>query len=112
METDKNYIQMQTTFENREEAVKLSALILDAGLVADGQISEIVSYYNWEGKRVESKEYLLTMKTQARLFSLCEAFIKKNHSYKVPQIVATKIELGSRDYLKWINENTGFDRKN
>jgi periplasmic divalent cation tolerance protein len=103
---ERKYIQIQTTFEKRDEAVKLVEQILDARLVADGQISEIVSFYNWEGKRCESKEYLLTMKTRAELFSQCEAFIKKHHSYKVPQIIATKIKFGSQDYLDWIDENT------
>ena len=100
------YIQIQTTFESQDDAEKLAELMLDARLVSCGQISEIKSVYNFGSKRYNHKEYLLTMKTRADLFLECEAFIRKNHSYKVPQIIATKIEFGSRDYLYWIYEHT------
>ena len=100
------YIQIQTTFKTRDEAIKFSSIILDQRLVADGQISEIESTYNFEGKRYIHKEYLLTMKTRAELYGECEKFIKQHHSYKVPQIVATELKYGNKDYFDWIDENT------
>jgi len=106
------YIQIQTTFKKREEAVKLVEAILDDKLVADGQISEIFSAYNIEGRRHSHCEFLLIMKTRAELFAKCEQFIKnyhliKNyHPYKVPQIVSLPIAGGSSEYLDWIDENT------
>ena len=100
------YIKIETTFEKRETAEKTAGLLLDAKLIACGQISEIFSVYNFEGKRYGEKEYLLSLKTRAELYDVCEQFIKKHHPYKVPQIIAVKLEKGSRDYLDWIDEST------
>jgi len=100
------YVQIQTTFEKREEAEKFAGLILDAGIAADGQIGEIFSAYNFEGKRHSHTEFLLAMKTRAELFGECEKFIKMHHPYKVPQIVATELIHGSQEYFEWISENT------
>jgi len=100
------YIQIQTTFNKREEAVKFAELILDVQIVACGQISEIESFYNFEGKRCHDKEYRLSIKTRTALYNECEAFIKAHHPYKVPQIIAVQIIAGSLDYLDWIDENT------
>ena len=111
MNTGRKYIKIETTFEKREEAAKLAELILDAKLAGCAQIVEIGSVYNWEGKRCRDKEYLLTLKTRAELFSECEAFIKKHHSYKVPQIIATEIVFGSKDYFDWIDKNTCVNGK-
>ena len=108
----KKYIQIQTTFENKAEAEKLAGMMLDARLISCGQISEIESHYNWDGKRCKSKEFLLTMKTRATLYKECEKFIKADHPYECPQIVAIEIVSGSDSYLSWINENTkgGHDK--
>jgi len=32
--------------------------------------------------------------------------IKENHSYEIPEIIATEIKDGSSDYLDWINNET------
>jgi len=109
MRTAKNYIQIKTTFTNMVGAIKLSELILEAGLVACGQISEIHSIYNFEGKTHNHLEFLLAMKTREELYDECEAFIKLHHPYKVPQIIAVKIEQGSADYFDWITQNTKAD---
>jgi len=101
-----NFIQIQTTFDNRDEAVAMANALLDAGLVSCGQISEVESVYNWEGKRCDTNEYLLTLKTRKGLYNECEKFIAARHSYKVPQIIALDIATGSADYLKWIEDST------
>jgi periplasmic divalent cation tolerance protein len=40
-----------------------------------------------------------------RLDALTE-YIKKNHSYDVPEVVALPIVGGSGDYLSWVTEET------
>ena len=39
-------------------------------------------------------------------FKKIEAWIKENHSYEVPQIVAIPIIDGSSEYLDWIDNET------
>lgn len=104
------YIQIETTFDKKDEAMRLSALLLVNKLVADGQISEINSVFNFENKHYDRKEWLLTAKTRECLYAECEKFIIKNHSFKVPQIVATELKYGSKDYFDWIDENTKDNR--
>ena len=99
MET--NYIQIETTFANRDDAEKVVKLLLDRCLIACAQYSEITSMYIWEGKQYKEKEVLLKMKTQAELYKYCEKLIKETHPYKVPQITVTNFD-GSQDYLDWV----------
>ncbi len=33
-------------------------------------------------------------------------YVKQNHSYSVPEVISVKIEQGSSEYLKWIDEST------
>ncbi|MCL2630942.1 MAG: divalent-cation tolerance protein CutA [Firmicutes bacterium] len=106
MNQDKSYIQIQTTFETRESAVDFASLIVDSGLVACAQITECESIYYYEGKRFKHMEYIVKMKTTAGHFHMCEEFIKQNHPYKVPEIIALPIVSGSSEYLSWISENT------
>jgi periplasmic divalent cation tolerance protein len=102
----REYIQIETTFDTKKEAVQLAGLILDAKLVADGQIGEINSVFNFENKRYDRKEFLLTMHTREELYCECEKFIKSKHSFKVPQIIATQLISGLKEYLDWIDDNT------
>lgn len=69
-------------------------------------IPSINSIYFWEGKLYDDKEVLCIIKTKKALFKKIEIFVKKNHSYKVPEIIALPIIKGSKEYLKWIEEVT------
>ena len=99
-------IQIQTTFPNREEAKELIDGMLKVSLIACGQMGDISSIYDFEGKRCEDNEILVTLKTREALYDECETFIKKHHSYKVPQVIALKITDGEKDYMKWIETST------
>ena len=52
--------------------------------------------------------YQVLTKRAERLAAL-EAHIKENHSYETPEIIATEIPWGSREYLTWISEETRTD---
>ena len=47
----------------------------------------------------------MLIKTTRARFAAVSAMVKKLHSYEVPEIIALKIEDGSREYLKWIEDN-------
>lgn len=101
-----SYIEIKTTFDDFDQAKKFLDLILKTKLIACGQISEINSIYNFENKYCQEKEFLVVMKTRKHLYKKCESFINLNHTYKTPQIVATKLIKGSKDYFDWIDQNT------
>ncbi len=94
-----------TTIHSIDEAENLAKQIIEAKLAACVQIlPPIKSYYFWEGKVRNDPEYLLLVKTIEEKYAELEAFINKNHSYDVPEIVAVSSEKVSQKYLAWINE--------
>lgn len=62
----------------------------------------LTSVYEWEGGIEAAAEQLLLIKTEAAAFSSLEAFLKANHPYELPEIIAVPIQHGSVDYLQWI----------
>ncbi len=101
-----DFIEVKTTFEVEQEAKDMAELLLDKRLVACAQILEINSHYVWRNERYIEHEYMIIMKTRADLYQQLETTIKQNHSYEVPEIVATKIENLSKEYADWIVEST------
>ena len=64
------------------------------------------STYWWKGKLESADESLLLFKTRSDLFKNLERTVKRIHPYETPEIVAFKIEKGSRDYLEWMTKET------
>jgi periplasmic divalent cation tolerance protein len=95
-----------TTCDAQEEATQLARGLVEAKLAACVQIEQINSWYRWEGSIENAAEYRLSIKTRRELFERIEEYLRKYHSYEVPEIVMTGIERVSRDYGRWIDENT------
>lgn len=103
----KSYIQISTTTETREEAQRIARYLVDQKLAACVQITgPIESIYRWKGKVETASEWLCLIKTRESLFKKVDAAIKKLHSYETPEIIAVPIVKGSKEYLKWLNEET------
>lgn len=66
----------------------------------------LVSHYRWEGKVQRDRESLLVIKTRASLLKKVEGWVKKNHPYAVPEVLALPVAGGSRDYLGWLAAST------
>ncbi len=64
----------------------------------------MTSVYFWEGEVRNETEHLLIIKTLPEKYDKLEAFIKANHSYSVPEIVAIRSEKVSDEYLNWMKE--------
>jgi uncharacterized protein involved in tolerance to divalent cations len=89
-----------------EEAEAIAAILLDARVAACIQISPVVSYYIWQGKRTRDQEHLMVIKTRAELFeSICEC-IRATHSYSTPEIAATPLVAVEASYRAWVEEST------
>lgn len=94
-----------TTTPNIEEAEFLARKIVEAKLAACVQILPAIrSFYFWENQVQDENEHLLLIKTLEENFENVQNFIRKNHSYDVPEIVALEAERISEDYLKWMRE--------
>jgi len=98
------HILVFTTAGSKEEASKLSKGLVKKKLAyCVNTIPTVQSTYLWEDKLCIDDEFLLIIKTQGKKFTAVEAWILENHSYNVPEIIATPITQGSSDYLKCID---------
>jgi len=101
-------IQVSTTIDKKEDAERISKAIVENRLAACVQISgPITSIYWWKDNMEETEEWLLTMKTRKEIYPRLEQAIKNFHPYEVPEIVAVPIIAGSKDYLDWVEKETG-----
>ncbi len=101
----KNYLLVQTTLSEREDALRVAKFITEAKLTACAQIDgPILSVYWWKGKLESEEEWRCTFKTKRSLYPELEVKIKEVHPYETPEIIAIPIIDGSSDYLKWIDD--------
>jgi periplasmic divalent cation tolerance protein len=99
----KNPILISTSFEDREQAEKLLAILLQERLVACGQISgPVTSSYWWQGSITTAAEFVLSVKTIMGHYDSVESAIQINHPYEVPEIIAVAITHISDDYRDWM----------
>lgn len=92
-----------TTTPSNEEAESLARKIVEARLAACVQIlPQMKSFYFWENEIQNESEYLLLVKTLEEKYDELEKFIKANHSYDVPEIVALESANVSESYLSWL----------
>jgi len=98
-------IIIQTTCSDKNQAKKLAKVLLEKRLAACLQLSNIESFYKWEGEFCNDNEVLLTIKTKKKNFEKIESIIKELHSYDVPEIIAIDVNNISKDYKKFISES-------
>src|SRR5215813_12511028 len=92
-----------TTTPNFAEAEVLAERIVNEKLAACVQVlPRMTSVYFWEGTIQKEGEHLVLIKTLEEKFDELQRFIRVNHSYDVPEIVAIEAEKVSEDYLAWI----------
>ncbi|HEY0457784.1 MAG TPA: divalent-cation tolerance protein CutA [Pyrinomonadaceae bacterium] len=94
-----------TTTPDTGEAERLARKIVEARLAACVQVlPRMKSFYYWEGAVQADSEHLLLIKTLPGKYGELEEFIRSNHSYSVPEIVALSAEKVSEDYFDWLKK--------
>jgi len=92
-----------TSFSKVEDAQVMARKLVEHGLAACVQITEGVhSVYRWEGKIYEESEVSLAAKTAASMWDEISAFIKSNHSYDLPELVAITPTEYDQAYGQWV----------
>jgi len=93
------------TAGSKKEADKISrGLVEDKLAFCVSAIPKIQSTYYWEDKIHVDKEFLLIVKTRQDQYEALETWVKNNHSYEVPEIIALPIEQGLPAYLNGIDD--------
>ena len=101
------FVQLQTTLDDRELAEKLIRGAVESRLAACGQlVGPVESTYWWNGAVEEASEWLCLFKTTAKLAGSLERWLAEKHPYEVPEIVAIPLVRVSADYGEWIQDET------
>ena len=102
------HIVVFITVADEEEASLISRVLLKQRKVACSNIIPAINSLFWWQEKIDStQESLLVIKTKAALLDEVTQLVKEIHSYDVPEIIALPIIGGNRDYLEWIDNETG-----
>lgn len=68
------------------------------------RIGPIQSIYEWQGKVCSDEEYQLIIKTRPATLAALEHWLKAEHPYDVPEIIALETTRVEHDYRLWIDQ--------
>jgi periplasmic divalent cation tolerance protein len=99
-----------TSLPDRESAEKLAALLIERRLAACVNIlAPCASVYRWQGEIQRDEEYPLLIKTVQNRYAELETWIRANHPYELPEIIAVSVIHGLPAYLQWVESETRDD---
>jgi periplasmic divalent cation tolerance protein len=90
--------------ESEAQARRIARRLLQNKLAACVNFVPIESMFLWQGAIQEEEEVLMIIKTRTESFDELMSAVKVTHSYDVPEIIALPVVMGSRQYLKWIDD--------
>ena len=95
------------TCGSKEEAQRIASAVVGARLAACVNLlgAPVHSTYRWKGNVETSSEFLLVIKTAARLLPDLQKEIARLHSYQVAEFIALPVVAGSEAYLDWLGAN-------
>lgn len=103
---DQALVIVLTAVSNDKDADFLSDVLIRSKYTACVNIiPNIKSKFIWDDKLQSTSEIILMIKTKKSYFKNIERLIKKNHSYKLPEIICINITDASVEYGKWISNN-------
>lgn len=101
------HVIVASTTGSEDAARTLATGVIEARLGACAQIlGPITSVYRWEGEVQTEQEWRVEIKTTTDRVAELTEYVKANHSYDVPEIIATPITSGSAEYLSWLVDET------
>lgn len=93
-----------TTVAKEDDGKELARKLVEKRLAACVQIlPRMHSVYSFEGEIKEEPEFLLQIKTKRGKYTALEKFIKENHKYEIPEIVAIESVEASPEYVGWLS---------
>jgi periplasmic divalent cation tolerance protein len=95
------------TCPDGDVARRLAGGLVEARLAACVNVlPEIRSIYRWQGETCDDAEVLMIIKTTQAACPELERWLRSNHPYEVPEVLALPVEGGSHAYLDWVAQET------
>ncbi|NRH21131.1 divalent-cation tolerance protein CutA [Candidatus Gracilibacteria bacterium] len=101
-----SFLLIYVTHPSKPEAVRISASLLNAHLIACVNYSSIESTFWWEGQLTHSEEILTIYKTSSENWEKVKEYIEKNHKYTTPCIIKLATVEANTSYEDWIRDQT------
>jgi len=92
------------TASSSAQARRIARRLLQSKLAACVNMVPIESMFLWKGEIQEEEEVLMVIKTRAEAFDDLMNAVKGMHTYDTPEVIGMPVVLGSREYLKWIDD--------
>lgn len=105
-----SYCMVITTAPDRQEAESLAEGILRNRLAACVQMTDIRSFFLWDGALQREDEVSLSIKTTEKRYAELEAYIHEYHPYDIPEIIRIPVTGGLPGYLGWLDSTTRSDK--
>jgi periplasmic divalent cation tolerance protein len=103
----KDYLQVVTTTETEKDAQAIARAVVEQRLAGCVQVvGPITSVFWWQDQIEKAEEWLCLIKSRRDLYAALEQAILAVHPYDVPEILATPVTAGSKDYLEWLDSET------
>lgn len=95
------------TAPDAQTADRLARALVESHLAACvSRIEGVRSVYIWEGETKDDTEVQLVIKTHRDRLDAIGAFMKAEHPYDTPELVALPVMYGSADYLAFVDAAT------
>ncbi len=95
-----------STFPDRGKAQRIAEeMVLGRYAACANVASAVDSFYWWKDEVETATEVQVYFKTTAARFAAFQEKLRQLHPYDVPEILAFRVETGSKDYLRWVTEN-------
>lgn len=87
-----------------DAASRLARGLVEKGLAACVNIVPALhSIYRWRGAIETADEALLVIKGNAAHFDAIETYIRAEHPYELPELIAVPVVAGLAAYVSWLN---------
>lgn len=101
------YLVVLITCPDLKEGKWIGEILLKERLAACVNIlPHVTSFFWWSSKLHKSDEVLLLVKTKKKVLRKLIKRVKETHQYENPEIIALPIIGGSKEYTKWIEDET------
>ncbi|MCU0632584.1 MAG: divalent-cation tolerance protein CutA [Methanolinea sp.] len=103
---DAQRVRVILTTARREEGTEIARNLVEKRLAACVNITDVMSYYKWDGRFCQDSEVLLLIKTTRERVDEALAAIRGVHSYDLPEMIVLPVVSGYPPYLSWVEEET------